>query len=56
MKQDSFGKYIEINIFTSPIFDKDYAIRRYNNNWRKLHGLPVLRRTAKFRVWVITKE
>lgn len=53
MKQDSIGRYTEFNVFVSPIFDKRYTIKRYNNNWRKLHKLPVLRGITKFR-WECT--
>lgn len=53
MKQDSLGRYAELNVFISPKLEKRYTIKRYNNNWRKLHGLPVLRGITKFR-WECT--
>lgn len=43
MKQDSLGRYAELNVFVSLKSEKRYTIKRYNNNWRKLHGLSVLR-------------
>lgn len=52
MKKDSFGKYIE---YLVPVFDEEYVLKRYNNNWRRLHGLPVLRGITKFR-WGFENE